>query len=138
MLFNFPYSYAYQDAAIIRNIITGSLILWSFLGCLFLTLYNWRKTVYPIKLVLLITSTYLVLSGALSAYPRQLDVMIPVLLFWCGFVKANTMKFNFKYIIVDHNITPTQLNTIEISLPMAIEHAIDNNAQEDSKQLPLI
>ncbi|MFD1256678.1 ArnT family glycosyltransferase [Mucilaginibacter terrae] len=124
MLFNFPYSYAYQDAAIIRNILTGSLVLWSSLACLVFTIYNWRKTVYPVKFILLITGVYLLLSGALSAYPRQLDVMIPVLLFWCGFVKANAMKFNFKYTVEGQNVIDEhQLTSINIPLPVAVEHA---------------
>ena len=29
MLFNFPYSYSYQDGAIVGNILRGSLILWT-------------------------------------------------------------------------------------------------------------
>jgi hypothetical protein len=92
MLFNFPYSYAYQDAAIVRNIISGSLILW---GCVFgtvLTLLNWRSILFPVKFVLLITAVYLLLSGALSAYPRQLDVILPALLFWWGYLAAKTGK----------------------------------------------
>jgi len=82
MLFNFPYSYSYQDSAIVGNIIRGSLLLWVSLFCLVITAINWQQVVYPVKFALLITAVYLLLSGALSAYPRQLDVMVPVLLFW--------------------------------------------------------
>jgi hypothetical protein len=39
----------------------------------------------------------LLLSGALSAYPRQLDVIMPVLLFWIGFLAANTQRLSFKF-----------------------------------------
>lgn len=134
MLFNFPYTYAYQDAAIIRNILTGSIVLWTSLACLFLTLYNWRKTVFPLKIILLITGVYLLLSGALSAYPRQLDVVIPVLLFWCGFVKANTMKFNLKYTLEEQvTIDTRELNAINIPLPTKVKLASNNEKKENAE-----
>jgi len=97
MLFNFPYSYSYQDGAIVRNIISGSLILWSSVIGIILTYINWRRIVFPVKFVLLITGVYLLLSGALSSYPRQLDVIVPVLLFWIGYLAANIKKINLKF-----------------------------------------
>jgi Dolichyl-phosphate-mannose-protein mannosyltransferase len=97
MLFNFPYSYSYQDAAIVRNIISGSLILWGSVIGIVLTCFNWRKVAYPVKLLLLITSVYLLLSGALSAYPRQLDVMMPILLFWLGYLAFHIRKLDLKF-----------------------------------------
>jgi hypothetical protein len=98
MLFNFPYSYAYQDSAIIGNIIRGSLMLWASLLGMVLTIYNWRKVIYPVKFILLVTGVYLLLSGALSAYPRQLDVVVPVLIFWLGYLIANTQLLNLKFV----------------------------------------
>jgi len=92
MLFNFPYSYSYQDGAIVGNIIRGSLLLWSSLIGLAVTLLNWKRVIYPVKFLLLLAGIYLGLSGALSAYPRQLDVMVPVLLFWLGVLAFNLKK----------------------------------------------
>lgn len=97
MLFNFPYSYAYQDAAIVRNIITGSIILWGTVLGIVLTSLNWRRIVSPVKLVLLVTGVYLVLSAALSSYPRQLDVVVPVLLFGIGYLVSNIKKVDLKF-----------------------------------------
>jgi hypothetical protein len=97
MLFNFPYSYAYQDGAIIRNILTGSLILWGSAIGIVLTFINWRNIIYPVKFVLLITGVYLLLSGALSAYPRQLDVMVPAFIFWIAYLITNTKKISLKF-----------------------------------------
>ena len=99
MLFNFPYSYSYQDASILSNIITGSLILWGSVTGIILTFINWRSIIFPVKLVLLITGIYLALSGAVSAYPRQLDVMVPVLLFWTGYLAANIKGFDLKFAV---------------------------------------
>jgi len=97
MLFNFPYSYSYQDGAIVGNIIRGSLLLWASLIGVALTFVNWRRIIYPVKFLLLITGVYLLLSGALSAYPRQLDVMIPVLLFWLGILASNMKKLSIRF-----------------------------------------
>jgi|SRR6185503_9185198 len=97
MLFNFPYSYSYQDSAVIGNILRGSLILWASVLGLISTLLNWRRILWPVKFALAVTGLYLLLSGALSAYPRQLDVVVPVLLFWLGFLFANMQKLNFKF-----------------------------------------
>ena len=97
MLFNFPYSYSYQDGAIVSNIIIGSLILWASLAGMIVTWLNWRRIIFPVKFVLLITGVYLLLSGALSAYPRQLDVIVPVLLFWIGYLIANIKKADLKF-----------------------------------------
>ncbi|MFI5136198.1 MAG: glycosyltransferase family 39 protein [Sphingobacteriales bacterium] len=100
MLFNFPYSYSYQDAAIVSNIITGSLILWASLAGIILTALNWRQIIFPVKFALLITGVYLMLSGALSSYPRQLDVVLPVLLFWLGYLTANIKKADLRFAAV--------------------------------------
>src|SRR6185312_2687180 len=116
MLFNYPYSYSYQDGAIVRNIITGSLILWSSVIGIIITLRNWRNVVFPVKFVLLITAVYLLLSGALSAYPRQLDIILPALLFWMGFLIANTktpdLKFSAKVNLDDINLV--DLSAIDV------------------------
>jgi len=97
MLFNFPYSYAYQDAAILGNILIGSLTLWVSVIGIVLTVFNWRRIVFPVKLALLLTGVYLLASGALSAYPRQLNIIVPVLLFWVGYLAANMKKVELTF-----------------------------------------
>jgi len=112
MLFNFPYSYSYQDGAIVGNIIRGSLILWAIVIGAVLTFVNRRRLIYPVKFMLLITAVYLLLSGALSAYPRQLDVTVPALLFWLGFVAANMPKLSLKFTEED-NLDDITLNDLK-------------------------
>jgi 4-amino-4-deoxy-L-arabinose transferase-like glycosyltransferase len=112
MLFNFPYSYSYQDGAIVRNIISGSLILWASVIGIILTVYNWRKIISPVKFLLLVTGVYLALSGALSSYPRQLDVMVPVLLFWIGYLAFNIKKISVKF---DDKTNLEDVDLIELS-----------------------
>ena len=109
MLFNFPYSYAYQDDAILRNILIGSLIFWSAVAGIMVTWINRRKIIPPVKLVLLVTGIYLLLSGALSSYPRQFDVIVPVLLFWLGYLFANLKKMSPKF------AEPADLDDIDLN-----------------------
>jgi hypothetical protein len=97
MLFNFPYSYSYQDGAIVKNILIGSLILWASVIGIVLTIINRRSIVFPVWFALSVTGVYLLLSGALSSYPRQLDVMMPVILFWIGYLAGNLKKINLKF-----------------------------------------
>ena len=97
MLFNFPYSYAYQDDAILRNILIGSMILWSAVAAIIVTWTNRRNIIPPVKLLLLIAGIYLLLSAALSSYPRQFDIIVPVLLFWLSYLFANLKKMSLKF-----------------------------------------
>jgi hypothetical protein len=46
---------------------------------------------------LLITLVYLLLTAALSAYPRMFDVILPVLLFWVAIVVANMPKLKLQF-----------------------------------------
>jgi len=117
MLFNFPYTYSYQDGAIVGNIIRGSLLLWSSLIGISVTLLNWKKVIYPVKFLLLLTGIYLGLSGALSAYPRQLDVMVPVLLFWLGTIAFHLKRPSIRFAEDDiaEEISLSDLNGIGIN-----------------------
>ena len=125
MLFNFPYTYSYQDGAIVGNIIRGSLILWVSVAGILLTLVNLKKITFPIKFLLLFSGTYLILSAAVSAYPRQLDVMLPVFLCWLGYLVSNLQKPNLKFTSEESidNITLPDLAGIETRT--AKENAID-------------
>jgi len=118
MLFNFPYSYAYQDAAILGNIIRGSLILWASIAGIILTVLNWRKIIYPVRFLVMIAGLYLGLSGALSAYPRQLDVILPMLFFWIGFLIAKMPKPGLRFAEEDNidNINLEELTGVEMSV----------------------
>lgn len=112
MLFNFPYTYAFQDGAIVGNIIRGSLILWASLAGIILTWINRRNIIYPVWLLVFLSGVYMALSGALSAYPRQLDVMLPVLLFWLGFLAAKLPKIRLKF-AVEENVDDVDLSDLE-------------------------
>ncbi len=112
MLFNFPYSYSLQDNAIVRNILTGSLILWGSIIGIIITLVNRQQIIAPIKFILTLTGVYFALSGALSSYPRQLDVMAPVLLFWIGYLIFHLRKFSLKF---EKQEDPDTINLMQLA-----------------------
>lgn len=120
MLFNFPYSYSFQDAGIGRSIIIGSSVLWATVLALILTFANWRKIGFVFKFVLLITGVYLLLTGMLSAYPRQLDVIMPVLLFWFGYLAQHIKKIRMRFEDED----PEQVSLTELAGPTAADSKI--------------
>jgi hypothetical protein len=125
MFFNFPYSYSYQDGAIVENIIIGSLILWASVTGIVLTWRNWRRIIFPVKFSLFVTGVYLILSGALSSYPRQLDVILPVLLFWTGFLAVNIKKPDLKFLPQEN---PDDVNLMELAAGENNTPVVEDNA----------
>ena len=120
MLFNFPYSYAYQDGAILSNLLTGSLILWTIIIGAIISWRNWRSLIFPIKLSLMVTGVYLLLSGALSAYPRQLDVILPVLFYWAGYLIYNLKDIDLKFAVKE------RLEEIDLMDMAVLDNAVSN------------
>ena len=97
MLFDFPYSYSYQIPQTITNIITGSLVFWASVMALIVSVINRRKTTYAVKFVMLIFVLYFLISGLVSAYARQFDVMMPVVLFWIGYMADKLPKISLRF-----------------------------------------
>lgn len=118
MLFNFPYTYSFQDGAIVTNILSGALILFSAILGFIATWINRKQLIFPVKLLLLVSAIYLGLSGALSAYPRQFDVIMPVLLFWLGFLASRLPMPTFRFTERDElaNISLTELTSLDIKI----------------------
>ena len=96
MLFNFPYSYTYQNPPTIYNILLGSLMLWGCILCMVPTVLNWGKIIYPLKFMLLIVFIYMALTMLVSAYSRQFDVIAPVIIFWIAFIAERTIIIKLK------------------------------------------
>lgn len=97
MLFDFPYTYSYQIPQTITNILTGSLVLWAGVVALILSIINWRKITYVIKFIMLIFVLYFLISGLVSAYARQFDVMMPVVLFWIAYTADKLPKISLRF-----------------------------------------
>lgn len=79
MLFGMPFSYtAFKDKTLIR-LPAGLLVLLAVLYCSFNILKRWKERTEEQKMIWLFLAVYLGGSSLLSAYPRMLNVVIPVL-----------------------------------------------------------
>jgi 4-amino-4-deoxy-L-arabinose transferase-like glycosyltransferase len=97
MLFDFPYSYSYQVRSTEYDIFIGSFYLWGMIICSVLSIINWKKVLFPVKFTLLIIIIYLLCSCLASAYQRQFDILVPVILFWMGFVVGNLPRIQYHF-----------------------------------------
>lgn len=94
ILFNYPYSYTLQkNATLLRLPLTGILTVF-MLFCLIPTFISWRKIIFPIRFLLFFILLYLGGSTLASAETRMLTVIVPILLFWIGFIIQKTIKIN--------------------------------------------
>ena len=86
MFFNIPNSYFYQrDITTTARLIPNSILLTLILFSGLLTLKYFPLFPDSLKLYFIITLTYLLLSSLVSAYPRMLNISIPVILPWLGY-----------------------------------------------------
>jgi len=94
MLFNFPFSYKLQTPrTLIRLPLTGIISVLTIF-CLIPTFINWKKIIFPIRLMLFLVMLYLGGSIFASAETRMFTVIVPMLLFWIGFILQKTIKIN--------------------------------------------
>jgi hypothetical protein len=94
MIFNYPVSYVLQKPSTLRRLpINGTIVVIS-LFCLFLTLTNWRKVLYPLKFSLVFALLYFGGSALGSADTRMFNLVIPVLLIWIAYIIERAVKIN--------------------------------------------
>lgn len=97
ILFNYPYSYTPQKpGTLIRIPLNGIIVLLS-LFCLIPTLLNWRRVTYAARYGLFIVAIYLGGSIFGSAEIRMFTIIVPVLLFWIGYMLQRTIKLHLKF-----------------------------------------
>ncbi len=97
VLFNYPYSYKYQDDKnLIRLPLNGFLLVLS-LFCLIPTFINWRKIDFGIRLLLFMVLLYLGESVLVSGFARVFTVIVPILIAWISYTLARSAKYKVKY-----------------------------------------
>ena len=95
ILFNFPYSYKYQQPdTLLRLPLNGVIIVFS-LFCLIPTFKNWKKIKFYIRFLLLFTTLYLGGSLLGSAETRMFTMIVPILLIWIAVIIEKSIKINF-------------------------------------------
>jgi hypothetical protein len=97
MFFGIPNSYFYQREQTFARLLPNSIVLTLLFFCSIVTFFNYRNIKPEIAMVVSLTYLYIFLSTLVSAYPRQLYVIIPLLFFWASYIlnKAVTIKFKF-------------------------------------------
>jgi 4-amino-4-deoxy-L-arabinose transferase-like glycosyltransferase len=94
ILFNYPYSYTLQkNTTLFRLPLTGIIVV-LMLFCILPTFINWRKIIFPIRFILFFVLLYLGGSTFASAETRMFTVVVPMLLFWIGYVIQKSIKIN--------------------------------------------
>jgi hypothetical protein len=97
--FNLPYSYGYSYKVFKSSIV---LVLYSFLLSLFLiTIPLWLMNISNVKaeinFLFLLFIFYLFFTTLVSAYPRQLEIIIPIIIFFITYVHSIFTKISFSF-----------------------------------------
>jgi len=81
MFFNYPESYSFSRLSTLARIIPGSFLLVLTLISFSLILPRFLRIPPPMQFLVLFFTAYMAGSTALSAYPRMLNIALPILLF---------------------------------------------------------
>jgi len=58
---------------------------------------NWRKIIFPVKIILFIVFIYLGLSALVSVDTRMFTIVVPMLLIWIAFIFHKSVRINLKF-----------------------------------------
>jgi 4-amino-4-deoxy-L-arabinose transferase-like glycosyltransferase len=97
IFFNYPYSYTYQKPGTLLRLPLNGIIVVLILFCLIPTFINWRKLIFPIRMILFIVLLYFGGSIFGSAETRMFTAIVPMLLFWIAYIIQRSIKFNWAF-----------------------------------------
>ena len=86
LFFGFPTSYFYQREGTLLRFPLNSILLTFIFISVFFSCYHYKKLPLLIHFIYSLIFVYLFLSTLVSAYPRQLYVVVPLLLFWMAYM----------------------------------------------------
>jgi hypothetical protein len=96
MIFNYPGSYVLQKPSTLKRLpVNGTLLVFCFF-CFFLTIYNWKNILFPIRFLLFFSFLYFGGSLLGSAEPRMFTIIVPVLLVWIAYILKRTIVLNLR------------------------------------------
>lgn len=97
IVFNFPFSYKLQNPHTLIRLPFNGIIMVLVLFTIFPALRNWRKIDFFMRFLLFFVLIYL--GGSLfgSAETRMFTIIIPVLLFWIGYIFERKITVNLKF-----------------------------------------
>lgn len=97
MIFNYPGSYVLQKPSTLQRLPVNGALLLLCLFCFIPTLLNWKKVLFPIRLLLFFSLLYFGGSLLGSAGPRMFTIIVPILLFWIAYILQRTVKVKLKF-----------------------------------------
>lgn len=97
LLFGFPASYYFQTpTSLVRVFVNSFLLVFVFISLLF-SLKNWKRLPFAMCFIMLFAFLYLGLSSLVSAYPRQFNVVVPVLLLWISYCFDQSIQLKINW-----------------------------------------
>jgi len=97
LIFHYPFSQAVQRPKVLLVFPLNGIIFTLMLFCLIPTIRNWRKIIFPIRMMLIFVLLYLIESSLVSAMVRMFAIIVPILLFWFAYIFHKTVKINLKF-----------------------------------------
>lgn len=92
IFFHYPFSYAVQRPKTLFVLPINGILVTFILICLIPTLMFWRRIFFPLRLLLFVALLYLGASSLVSAETRMLTIVVPILIFWFGYIIQKTIK----------------------------------------------
>ncbi len=89
-----PNSYFLQGNKTFYRFVPNAIIFVILLYSMFISIISWKKLPVNMKYLIILLFSYLFLTSLVSAYPRQLYVIVPIILFWFGCIFNSTIKIN--------------------------------------------
>lgn len=97
IIFNYPGSYILQKPSTLRRLPVNGTLIVLCLFCFVSTLLNWKRVMFPIRLLLFFSFLYFGGSLLGSAGSRMFTLIVPILLFWIAYISQRTIKIKFKF-----------------------------------------
>ena len=92
IFFHYPFSYAVQRPKSLFVMPLNGILVTFILICLLPTLVFWRKILFPLRLLLFMAILYLGASSLVSAETRMLTIIVPIIIFWFGYIIQKTVR----------------------------------------------
>lgn len=96
MFFSYPYSYTEQKLSTYLYIIPNMFLMVVFLFCIYPAFVNRRSIPFEIYNFIIFGAVTFFGSSLLSAYPRQLFPIIPILILFIAYVTTNFLKIQLR------------------------------------------
>jgi len=95
IFFGIPASYFYQREETLARFPPNCFVFVFVLFSFSFTIVNIKKINFEIIFIALLLLSYLFISTLVSAYPRQLTIVVPLILFWTAYIGNKSITLNY-------------------------------------------